>query len=542
MEFSLCIPTMNRWNFLNNNIPLYLKNNFIKEIIIFDETGEDYEKIKINYSNEKIKVYKNEKRLGPFLNKLECMKRATCDWICLMDSDNFANISYFDSFMKYVNGMPSNDIIYCPSCALPNFNFTSLQDRLITKKNIKHILNSNKKELLEITFNTGNYILNKKNINIINTFLINDEVNQLSKICFPCDVIYMNYLLLMNGQTFIVVPNMYYEHVVHDESIYLKTCDLYNNISDKVHNMFRDLINQTDEEYSLKEWKQIDKPLNNLLFNCSEFKYCNDEWVPFTIGMGVHLINYKGNISSILKQPSEHLILCAINDTTDQKRRPEGYNRKLYIENLKKNNIKNVYLNYNTYIENLAKYKFVISPEGNGIDCHRHYEALIAGCIPIIEDNPLIREKYKGLPILYTKDYSEITQSYLEKTYNSMINQKYDFSSLYLNNYSLEEKKIIKENGNYWANRIYNRYWYNDFNWKYYLDAYPDLTFNGVHTEEQAIQHWINHGKKEGRTCFFNWKYYLDAYPDLRFNGVHTEKQAIQHWINHGKKEGRTCF
>lgn len=37
----------------------------------------------------------------------------------------------------------------------------------------------------------------------------------------------------------------------------------------------------------------------------------------------------------------------------------------------------------------------------------------------------------------------------------------------------------------------------------------------------------------------FNWQYYLDAYPDLRANGVTTEAQARQHWLNGGIYEGR---
>jgi glycosyltransferase involved in cell wall biosynthesis len=40
----------------------------------------------------------------------------------------------------------------------------------------------------------------------------------------------------------------------------------------------------------------------------------------------------------------------------------------------------------------------------------------------------------------------------------------------------------------------------------------------------------------------FDWQYYLDKYPDLRMNGVHTEQQALQHWINHGEKEGRVAY
>jgi hypothetical protein len=87
----------------------------------------------------------------------------------------------------------------------------------------------------------------------------------------------------------------------------------------------------------------------------------------------------------------------------------------------------------------------------------------------------------------------------------------------------------------------------NNFDWQYYLDKYPDLRMNGVHTEQQALQHWINHGEKEGRVSIrtpplFDWQYYLEKYPDLRMNGVHTEQQTLQHWINHGEKEGRVSI
>lgn len=51
--------------------------------------------------------------------------------------------------------------------------------------------------------------------------------------------------------------------------------------------------------------------------------------------------------------------------------------------------------------------------------------------------------------------------------------------------------------------------------WKYYLQLYESYSIG------------------------FDWKYYLDTYPDLRQNGVLTQKDAIIHWNNHGKKEGR---
>ena len=38
-----------------------------------------------------------------------------------------------------------------------------------------------------------------------------------------------------------------------------------------------------------------------------------------------------------------------------------------------------------------------------------------------------------------------------------------------------------------------------DFDWKFYLQNNGDLPAAGITTEHQALQHWNNHGKAEGR-------------------------------------------
>jgi hypothetical protein len=80
-----------------------------------------------------------------------------------------------------------------------------------------------------------------------------------------------------------------------------------------------------------------------------------------------------------------------------------------------------------------------------------------------------------------------------------------------------------------------------EFDVECYIRSYSDLR-NGIVTEQQAIDHWNNYGKQEGRTYFFDWIKYLDTYPDLRQGGILTEQQAITHWLNYGKKEGRIYF
>jgi len=98
----------------------------------------------------------------------------------------------------------------------------------------------------------------------------------------------------------------------------------------------------------------------------------------------------------------------------------------------------------NEYYKEIGKHKFVISPEGNGIDCFRHYETWISKGIPIIQHNEFMRRKYSGLPILWTDDYSEITDEYLETKYNEFLNKDFDFRRILLSSYSLEIQRQIK--------------------------------------------------------------------------------------------------
>ena len=61
----------------------------------------------------------------------------------------------------------------------------------------------------------------------------------------------------------------------------------------------------------------------------------------------------------------------------------------------------------------MIKYKYVISPHGNGLDCHRTWEALALGCIPIVKTSPL-DSMFEGLPVLIVKDWNEITKELLD--------------------------------------------------------------------------------------------------------------------------------
>lgn len=89
--------------------------------------------------------------------------------------------------------------------------------------------------------------------------------------------------------------------------------------------------------------------------------------------------------------------------------------------------------------QNQINYAFVISPHGNGLDCHRTWEALVLGCIPIVRKSP-IDVLYKDLPVLIVDEWSDVTSELLQKTLNSFKDIQYTYDSLLM---SFWKNKII---------------------------------------------------------------------------------------------------
>ena len=65
--------------------------------------------------------------------------------------------------------------------------------------------------------------------------------------------------------------------------------------------------------------------------------------------------------------------------------------------------------------EKQTNFTFVLSPHGNGYDCHRLWEALVLGCVPIVKTSAL-DGLYKDLPVLIVKQWSDITKELLDNT------------------------------------------------------------------------------------------------------------------------------
>jgi hypothetical protein len=88
-----------------------------------------------------------------------------------------------------------------------------------------------------------------------------------------------------------------------------------------------------------------------------------------------------------------------------------------------------------------AECMFVISPEGAGMDCHRTWEALLLGCIPVLKRSQLTKI-FEGLPVVILDDWSDFNSPNMLSFINEIQTIKFDYTPLFLK---------------YWINLIDNK-------------------------------------------------------------------------------------
>lgn len=95
---------------------------------------------------------------------------------------------------------------------------------------------------------------------------------------------------------------------------------------------------------------------------------------------------------------------------------------------------------FKEYMQDVARSKFVLSPRGNGEDCHRTWEALLMGAIPIVKSSYL-DSMYAELPVIIIQDWQSITKEFLQGQYEHMQSKNYNHEKMFMP---------------YWKNLIYS--------------------------------------------------------------------------------------
>jgi hypothetical protein len=187
----------------------------------------------------------------------------------------------------------------------------------------------------------------------------------------------------------------------------------------------------------------IDKKLFKLKPKCiSEWysinvEYVNESLIPIPLGLGNFFSNtgiqpaHLKSIKDIEILERDKKIYCNFDTSTNILRNEyinfAEKNKKIFEVNLQR-------IDREIFLNNILKFKFVLSPPGVGMDTHRFWEALYSGCIPIAKRN-YIYDKFFMNNYLSFENISELNN----------IN-KLDFE--------FNEEIIDKLHMNYWEKMI----------------------------------------------------------------------------------------
>tara|TARA_R100000664_G_C2759098_1_gene148529 strand:- start:184 stop:984 length:801 start_codon:yes stop_codon:yes gene_type:complete len=181
----------------------------------------------------------------------------------------------------------------------------------------------------------------------------------------------------------------------------------------------------------------------------------SDKVVPIPIGIENMVLrknktSYEGSFSSQVKGAHQKgLLLDKINGLCIEKKDLAYLNfnistfpglRKFVWDNYSNQDWVTVTenLSMEKFYFDIAQHKFVFSPRGNGVDCHRTWEALYLRTIPIVKKCRHMKE-FEDLPIFFVDNWSSPCYNKLNDFYEKVQDKLYD----------LDKMKI-----SYWRKRI----------------------------------------------------------------------------------------
>jgi hypothetical protein len=86
------------------------------------------------------------------------------------------------------------------------------------------------------------------------------------------------------------------------------------------------------------------------------------------------------------------------------------------------------YLPTDQYLRRLATSRYMLYPQGNGIQSPKGYEALLLGAIPIVTEHPAFRElSDRGMPLLIVKSWTDLSEDFLEEKYEEFSGKVREF-------------------------------------------------------------------------------------------------------------------
>jgi glycosyltransferase involved in cell wall biosynthesis len=219
MQISIAIATMRRWTFLKSMLPIFLSRSEVSEVVLCDETGEDADAATEAFgTNPKLKIYRNEKRLGIYENKCKALSLAQGPWVAVLDSDNVFPEEWFEC----IKDLDSSDPLRIYGSAdfktlnmesgqihTPCIQFSGVSLNKDSWNNFLH------KERSYFLLNDGNWILHKNASSFLPPIT--------SESILAVDAIFILWVLIKNGFTINYPTGLEYIHLVHPGSSWIQS-------------------------------------------------------------------------------------------------------------------------------------------------------------------------------------------------------------------------------------------------------------------------------------------------------------------------------
>ena len=195
---------------------------------------------------------------------------------------------------------------------------------------------------------------------------------------------------------------------------------LYDKLSE-FRNPFRLVLHNSDDEFGEKQLKYLDIP------NCKKIYTQNmnvkhPQVEPLPIGIANSCWDWGDSkiMDEVINEgfSDTNPLFIYANFTKGDGVRYER--RKDCYDILSENGIiMQESTDYKTYLQDLKKFKFCLSPEGNGIDCYRTWEALYMKTIPICKRSVMVEEFAKTFPIYIVDDWKKFDIDDVWSSYDS---------------------------------------------------------------------------------------------------------------------------
>ena len=231
-RLTVAIPTMDRWEFLSKQLPVYLDHPMVSCVVICDENGHDIDKICATdlHLNPKLRLYQNDRVLGVYGNKRQCLMKAPTEYVAVFDSDNFFDEAYINIVMGCIHrdNLENNyTTIYCAAG-----NERLIMDTGQVENRIKHfsgllINRSNWNRVLETP--AWNFLLNDGNA-VWPTSVVKHLPDLEEDKVVGTDSILAMRLAIQAGYTLSVESALSYTHTVHDGSHWTQNAIVSNRL------------------------------------------------------------------------------------------------------------------------------------------------------------------------------------------------------------------------------------------------------------------------------------------------------------------------